>query len=160
MLTELLVTMSIMGIILPGVLQVAMIPAVTQAKNANFQSAELDTLMYMTRSIKDEELAEVPDNCELTTDSEALLNYTIKCTQGSHSKTIAEASRSFTLYDVENGSNQTDTASLPVAPNMDYTPGVYCPPWDTNGTISFNAAHNVRCIPTDGTVDNGSMNGV
>ena len=44
--------------------------------------------------------------------------------------------------------------------NQAYTPGVYCPPWDTTGTISFNTAHNVRCIPTDGSVDNGNMNGV
>ena len=42
--------------------------------------------------------------------------------------------------------------------NLGYTPGIYCPPWDTDGSISFNEAHNVRCIPTDGTVDNGNMN--
>ena len=47
MLAQMLVTMSIMGIILPSVLQVSMIPAVTQAKNKNFQEAELETLMFM-----------------------------------------------------------------------------------------------------------------
>ena len=145
----------ILGIITPTIHQVAMVPAITQAKNANFQKAELQTLTYMTTSIHREGLVTVPDSCDLTEDSAALQNYTITCEYGSHRKTIAKASRSFTLFDL-NGTS-TDSASVPVPPNMDYTPGVYCPPWDTNGTISFNSSHNVRCIPTDGSVDNGNM---
>ena len=158
MLVQVMVTSVILGIITPVVLDVAMIPFVTQAKNSNFQQAELETLMYMTQAIRDEELPHVPDGCELNVDSEELFNYTIMCEEGSHSKTMAKASRSFTLYDIENPGSDLDTVSVPVAPNMDYTPGVYCPPWDTTGTISFNVAHNVRCIPMDGSVDNGSMN--
>ena len=158
MLAQMLVTMSIMGIILPSVLQVSMIPAVTQAKNKNFQEAELETLMFMTRSVKEGELMETPESCEVSVDSEELMNHTIKCTRGSNAKVRAVASRSFTLFDEENPDGGTDVLSLPVAPNMDYTPGVYCPPWDTTGTISFNTAHNVRCIPTDGSVDNGNYN--
>lgn len=54
------------------------------------------------------------------------------------------------LYGIESTASQSN--------DLGYTPGVYCPPWDTDGSISFNDAHNVRCIPTDGTVDNGNMN--
>ena len=72
MLTQVMVTTVILGIITPTVHTVAMTPILTQAKNANFQKAELQTVMFMTRSMKDEELADTPDNCVLTREDEEL----------------------------------------------------------------------------------------
>ena len=65
MLTQVMMTSVILGIITPVVFDVAMVPVVTQAKNSNFQKAELETLMFMNRSIKDGEVGKTPEGCTL-----------------------------------------------------------------------------------------------
>ena len=146
-----MVTMVIMGIIAPSVHTVAMIPITTQAKNANFQQAELSTVMYMTKSMKDEELAAVPDSCELTTEDAELQNYTIECEHGSHPKTIATASRSFSLYDpgAMGVYDNPDRSFAFEAPSR-YS-HVECPVNDPWGVMYYNdhlkAGHLDACLP-------------
>ena len=152
MLTQVLVTSAILGIITPVVLDVSMIPIITQAKNKNFQEAELQATLFMTKSVKDKELATLPSSCTLDTEDEELQNYTISCTHGTHSKVKAIASRSFTLYEPGRmgGYNNPDRQFAFEAPSK-YS-HIECPVNDPWGVMYYNehlkAGHLDACLPS------------
>ena len=97
MLTQVMVTTTILGIITPTVFRISMVPAITAAQNANFQKAELQATMFLTSAVSKNQLPPVPPQCELTTNDAETFTYTILCKEGSTKQTTAKASRSFTL---------------------------------------------------------------
>ena len=151
MLTQVLMTSVILGIITPVVFDVAMVPVTTQAKQSNFQKAELQTLMFMNKSIKEGVLTTVPDRCELTEESVELQNYTIKCEAGSVDRVKATASRSFSLMDKDGlGSYTNPDRSFAFSTPSKYS-HVECPDNDPYGVVWYNdhlkAGHLDACIP-------------
>ena len=151
MLTQVLVTSAILGIITPVVFDVAMVPVITQAKNANFQEAELNTVMFMTKSMKDKELAAVPEGCVLTEEDAELQNYTIACEHGSSPRVLGKASRSFSLFDLNGtGSYDNPDRSFAFATPERYS-HVECPVNDPWGVMYYNehlkAGHLDACLP-------------
>ena len=101
-LTSLMVTCSIVGILLPVLHQIAMIPVVTQAKASNFQLAESAATLYTARSIKNQELGPTPNKCSVETEDEDSLVYTITCTEGAMKSVSSTVARTFTLLDPNN----------------------------------------------------------
>lgn len=91
-LVELLVTCAIIGIILPVVFEIFMIPVYTQVKQANFQKAEMVASIYAQQARKSGELGEVPEGCELDEENEDDDVYVISCTRGSTPRVRATAS--------------------------------------------------------------------
>ena len=146
-----MVTTVILGIITPTVHTIAMVPITTQARNANFQKAELQTVTFMTASMKNEELSKVPEGCTLTTEDQELQNYTITCEHGQLKQTKATASRSFSLFDL----NATGSYDNPDRSFAFETPGKYshieCPVNDPWGVMYYNdhlqAGHLDACLP-------------
>ena len=99
-LVEVLVTTAIIGIILPVLHQISMIPAVTQAKQMNFQQAELSSTLYAQSSKKQgSPIAEVPEGCVLDTTNEALKTYIITCIHGNIERVQGKAAVNFVIAD-------------------------------------------------------------
>ena len=82
-LVELLVIIVIIGIIIPVVHHIFMIPFITQAKAINFQEADLTASLYALKSSKDGQLLEeVPDGCTVEVEDEVLDVHIIECYSG------------------------------------------------------------------------------
>ena len=96
-LTSLMMTCSLMGLLLPALHQIAVIPATTQAKAANFQKAEASATMFRAKAITDQELGKVPSECDLITEDKDVLVYTVSCTEGELKSVRATVSRTFSL---------------------------------------------------------------
>jgi hypothetical protein len=99
MLTQLMVSASIVGFLAPAMITIGIIPAQTMAKQAHFQKAEHTATAYMTSAISNNELPDtVPEGCTLTVDNSETYNYTIDCVSGTHNRNVrASAARSFSL---------------------------------------------------------------
>ncbi len=144
-ITGLMVTCALVGILAPVIGDLFVNLAKVQAKALNFGEAESTATIYATAAKASKELSEVPDVCEL----EPLGNevYTIECTVGEVQGTVARATRTFDIYvETDNESDETDTDEPKVKAGP-YTPGVYCPHYDPDGTIGFDNDHNVNCNP-------------
>ena len=131
------VTGALMGIIGPGVAQMAIQPVIAQKRSINFSQAEATAVAYSAKNEQAIELTPTPDGCTVTPIENQ--SYSISCVEGK-APYKQSATRSFTLASV---ANSTGGYQAPKA----YTPGVYCPLWDPWGVQSYNAAHNVQCIP-------------
>ena len=91
---------AIIGIILPVLHQIAMIPVITQAKQMNFQQAELAATLYAQASTKQgAPIAEVPEGCVLDTTNEALKTYVIACVHGNIDRVQGKAAVNFVIED-------------------------------------------------------------
>ena len=141
-MTGLLVTCSLIAIIAPVIGSLMVELSKTQAKALNFGEAESKATLYSTIARTNKELHEVPNECEL----EDLGNeaYTIECTVGHVLGTIGRATRTFDIYVESNNENETNEPTVKEGP---YTPGVYCPEWDPDGTLGYDNDHNVNCNP-------------
>ena len=64
-LTSVLMSCSLMGLLLPTLHQIGIMPATTQAKAANFQKAEASATIFRAKSIKDKALGPIPSDCTL-----------------------------------------------------------------------------------------------
>ena len=106
MLTQAMVTCTIIAALFPALMTIGVIPAQTMAKHNNFQKSEMLATGFMTRAVSNNELPEeVPEGCELTTDNARTFNYTIKCEFG-HTRVVrASAARSFSLLSPNGVSN-------------------------------------------------------
>jgi hypothetical protein len=98
MLTQAMVTCTIIAALFPALMTIGIIPAQTMAKHNNFQKAEMLATGFMTAAVSKNALPdEVPEGCELTTDNALTFNYTIGCEFG-HTRVVrASAARSFSL---------------------------------------------------------------
>lgn len=105
MLTQMMVTCSIIGIIAPTVYQLSTVPAITMARQLNFQRAELAATGFMTAAVHKNTLPAVPPACNLNTDNAETFNYTITCTEGKARQVVAKASRSFSLLSPDGASS-------------------------------------------------------
>ena len=133
-----LVGVSIMGISMPMVANMALAPVMAQKRTANFGIAEAAAVTYAALNEGLPQTTDVPNDCNLT-ELEESNAYSITCVHG-EGKFKQSAMRSFRLAVIEGGSNS-------VVERKPYTPGIYCPLWDPWGVQSYNAAHNVQCIP-------------
>ena len=140
------VSAALMGLIAPGVAQMGIMPVVAQKRAANFGVAESRAVAYSALNEGAPALTPLDsianEGCDVTGDNETNA-FSVTCSfpveQGS--KYRQSVTRSFRLAPIEGGSGTGYTA--PKA----YTPGIYCPLWDAWGVQSYNAAHNVQCIP-------------
>jgi prepilin-type N-terminal cleavage/methylation domain-containing protein len=82
-LVELLVVIIIIGILIPVLHRIFMIPVYTQAKGLNFVDAELTASLYAMSSTKNGVLGEeVPNNCTVKLEDEELKIHSIECYSG------------------------------------------------------------------------------
>ena len=142
------VTGAPMGIIGPGVAQMAIQPVIAQKRAANFGVAESRAVAYS--ALNEGAPALTPwqnnpstDGCEVTDMGDDA--HTISCTfpEPEPNKTALypqTVSRSFRLAPLQGGNSGVQV-------NRNYTPGVFCPLWDAWGLDQYNKAHNVVCIP-------------
>ena len=140
------VSAALMGLIAPGVAQMSIMPVIAQKRAANFGIAESRAVAYSALNEGAPALTPLDGvaqrGCEVSGDEETNA-YSVSCTypispDADFRQTVT---RAFRLAPLE-GSTGTGYA----APQS-YTPGVYCPLWDAWGIQSYNAAHNVQCIP-------------
>ncbi len=141
-ITGAMVTLVIAGIAMTAVGHVMTSLAKTQAKTANFGRAEATATLYAARAAARFELPELPEKCELDDLGDKV--YKITCTQGTVVGTVARASRAFDIID-ESAYQAPDEG--PKRKEGPYTPGIFCPPWDPDGTLSFDNDHRVVCNP-------------
>jgi len=129
-LVEVLVVLIIIGILLPVLHQIFMIPVYTQAKSLNFTKAELDASLYAMASSKNGELGEeVPDNCTVEVEDEELDVHSIECYVGfGRSKARAKANIFLQKVSLFSGDFQDldedgyeDTTGLPTHYNECYS---------------------------------------
>ncbi len=145
-IVSMVVTGALMGIIGPGVAQMAIQPVIAQKRASNFGVAESRAVAYS--ALNEGAPALTPwqnnpstDGCEVTDMGDNA--HTISCTYPvpvNDEKVLYRqtVSRSFRLAPL---------AGNQVQANKNYTPGVFCPLWDAWGLDQYNAAHNVVCIP-------------
>ena len=141
-ITGAVVGLAIAGIAMTAVGHVMTSLAKTQAKTLNFGRAEASATVYAAQAAARFELPELPDTCEL--DDLGDLVYKITCTNGTVPGTIAKATRAFDIIDESAYQAPDDGPKRKEGP---YTPGVFCPPWDPDGTLSYDNDHNVVCNP-------------
>ena len=98
-LTSVLMSCSLMGLLLPTLHQIAIMPATTQAKAANFQKAEASATIFRAKSIKDKALGPIPSDCTLKTEDEDAFVYTVSCTKGEINSVRATVARTFSLIE-------------------------------------------------------------
>ena len=65
-----------MGLLLPTLLQIAIMPVTTQTKAANLQKAEASATIFRAKSIKDKALTN-PCDCKLKTEDEYTWTYRV-----------------------------------------------------------------------------------
>lgn len=136
-LVSITVSGALMGILSPYVAQMSVQPIFAQKRANNFSAAEAVAVSYAALNEQASELSTVPDNCELSTLSNSA--YEIICIEG-EGKWLMSASRSFRL--------QTTVYNIPpTVKEGPYTRGVFCPPFDPDGTLSFDHDHQVVCNP-------------
>ena len=143
-MTGALIGVVVMGISAPMVAKVSLAPAITQARSTNISAAEATVTAFAAKArntnIYDPD--EVPSNCDVL---EIATNaYTITCVEGSGTPFEERAARSFQVIVANEG---TETDSEPKVKEGPYTPGVYCPDFDPDGTLGFDNDHNVNCNP-------------
>ena len=100
-----------MGLLLPTLLQIGIMPATTQAKAANFQKAEASATIFRAKSIKDKALGSIPSDCKLKTEDANTFEHTVSCTKGEMKSVRATVARTYSLIDSSSippsGSNET-----------------------------------------------------
>ena len=129
------VSAALMGLIAPGIAQMSIAPMVAQKQQANFSIAESAAVTYAANAEQTSSLPPVPDKCTRTNPSDDA--YLITCTEGEGQFQMT-AARAFRTNVVSSG---------PARKSGPYTPGIFCPPWDPDGTDSFDNDHNVNCNP-------------
>ena len=99
------------SLLLPTLHQIAIMPATTQAKAANFQKAEASATIFRAKSIKDKALGPIPSDCTLKTEDADAFVYTVSCTKGEIKSARATVARTFSLIDSSSipssGTNET-----------------------------------------------------
>ena len=100
-----------MGLLLPTLHQIAIMPATTQAKAANFQKAEASATIFRAKSIKDKALGSIPNDCKLKTEDANTFEHTVSCTKGEMKSVRATVARTYYLINSSrippSGSNET-----------------------------------------------------
>ena len=144
-LTSVMVTTAIIGIILPPLLDIALIPIKAQVRSTNFSQAEATATHFAAKAtstnVYDPDL--VPDNCDVMELGDQ--SYTITCKSG-QAPLEQRAARSFWVT-VSQGSDNLEANGDKPPKEGPYTPGVYCPDFDPDGTLGFDNDHNVNCNP-------------
>ena len=84
---------AIMGILMPGIMTVAISPTIAQVRSNNFAEAEAQAVVFADAANMSYQLPATPANCVLNTD-----NTEISCSKGS-GKYKMTAKRSFLLLD-------------------------------------------------------------
>ena len=138
-IASLCVTGALMGILGPGVAQMAIQPVIAQKRSVNFSIAEARAVSYAALNEGAPETTPVPESCTLVGNDDESNAYSITCVEGEHYK--ASVMRSFRLAPAASGESSGYQAP------RSYTPGVFCPLWDPWGVINYNDSHNVQCIP-------------
>ena len=142
------ISAALMGLIAPGVAQMAIMPVLAQKRAGNFGVAESRAVAYAALG---EGAPDLPptntlqfDGCVAIKDQTTGAG-TVTCTfpkpvNNKRQKFAQTVSRSFRLAQLQGGNSGY------TAPRA-YTPGVFCPLWDAWGIINYNDSHNVQCIP-------------
>ena len=143
------VTGALMGIIGPGVAQMAIQPVIAQKRAANFGIAESRAVGYSALNEGAPQLTPWQNNastCGCTVTNMGNNSHTISCTYPSTCD-VAPGERIMYPQTVQRSFRLAPLAGNQVQANKNYTPGVFCPLWDAWGLDQYNAAHNVVCIP-------------
>jgi hypothetical protein len=135
-----MVGLSIMGTAMPMVANMTLQPMMAQKRAENFGIAEAKAVSFAAKNEGGVTLTPTPDGCNVVEIEEQ--TYSISCIEGEN-KFKQSATRSFRLAVLTDGEETSSGYTAPVS----YTPGIYCPLWDPWGVQSYNAAHNVQCIP-------------
>ena len=145
-LTSALVGVVVMGLTAPLVAQTALQPAINAARSTNFAAAEATATAFAAKARETNlyDPAEVPPNCDVM---EIATNaYTITCVEGLDTPYEERVARSFEVI-VANDDSGTSSSGTKPPKEGPYTPGVYCPDFDPDGTLGFDNDHNVNCNP-------------
>ncbi len=145
-LTSLMVSMTIMGLIIPMVGDMLVTAARAQAKSANYADAEYLANTFAGNSRAKKGLSEVPKPCDLKDQGNNV--YTITCTKGRTNQARAVAERTFEIVLDSTGSANSNS-------DPEYTPGYWCPHFDPDGSIGFNTKWGVTCNPESVTYTPG-----
>jgi hypothetical protein len=145
-ITSTLVAASLMGMVAPGVAQMAVQPVMAQRRAANFGEAEAAAVNFAASNEGQRTVAEkVPEDCELKEDAPRA--YTITCSVGTE-QFRQTVSRSFRL-EVESSYTNPDREFAWTAP-LEYS-HVECPVNDPWGVMWYNehlkAGHMNACRP-------------
>ena len=131
---------ALMGLLAPTVANMSIQPIIAQKRAVNFGIVESKAVAYAALS---EGAPALPptntvqfDGCTSNSDTTTGAG-SVTCTIPG--KFGASVTRSFRLAQLQGGNT--------VAPNKNYTPGVFCPLWDAWGLDQYNDAHGVVCIP-------------
>ena len=142
-----IVSLSIAGTAMPMVAQMALTPAITQVKTNNFAIAEQQAVTYAARNEGQDELAEVPENCELDQAEAGVVSIT--CTQGVK-KFKAVVTRTF-RSSIELGYAGNQRVFQYPTPKK-YS-GHQCPVYDAWGVYGYNDQYEKAlggaCIPRE-----------
>ena len=128
-----------MGLLLPALHQIAIIPATTQAKAANFQQAEASATMFRATAITNQALGQVPSGCTLKTENADALVYTVSCTEGELTSVEATVSRTFSLIDSSSNPPSVNSKArrFPFDTPDDIGRDHQCPPGDEWGVYNW-----------------------
>ena len=143
------VTGALMGIIGPGVAQMAIQPVIAQKRAANFGVAESRAVGYSALNEGAPALTPWQDNpatdgCKVTDmgDNAHIISCTYPVVEDGEKVLYPQTvTRSFRLAPLQGGNGGSQLA------NRNYTPGIFCPLWDAWGINGYNTAHNVTCLP-------------
>ena len=142
-----------MGIVAPGVAQMAIMPVIAQKRAQHFGAAETRAVSYSALNEGAPALTPWENNqstrgCTVSDMGDNA--HTISCTYPhaddlrpgqsiTYPQTVVRAFRLAPLEGGNGGGAQTA--------NREYTPGIFCPLWDAWGINGYNTAHNVVCLP-------------
>ena len=143
-MTGALVGVVVMGITAPFVAKTALQPAITHAQSTNFAQAEATATIFAAQATSTNvyNADKVPDSCDVMDLGDNA--YTIRCTEGIDTPFEQSAARSFWVVSAQ---GQEDPNGEKPPKEGPYTPGVYCPDFDPDGTLGFDNDHNVNCNP-------------
>ena len=114
-----LIGITIMGASAPMMMQMSIAPFEAQKRAENLGIAESSAVTYAALNEGQDDLTDIPDNCELNDEIEGAL--TITCTQGTGTRYVQTVSRSF-RSDVDMGGYAGNQRVFPNATPQSYEP--------------------------------------
>ena len=145
-IVSVLVSASLMGLIAPGIAQMAIQPAIAQKRAHNFAQAEVAAVTFAGQAEAAQSLPDIPDRCSVEPPENSV--YSITCTRG-ESKFAASVTRAFRIIDeIDDGGSggrtfqyeTPDIGANACLPDSD--------PWGVNWWNDLHGRHVGACVPT------------
>ena len=147
-IVSVVISASLMGLIAPGVAQMAIQPAIAQKRANNFSEAEMIVVAFAGEAEATQALPDIPRGCSVPEPENSV--YSITCTRG-EPKFSATVTRAFRILDqVDDGGSGGRSFDFP--PPIRFS-GTECHTWQDwgTGTLSYveGAWRSASCNPPE-----------